>query len=73
MKRFIEGAGWAGTVLILLAYALLSYGVMGPGLSYQVINLAGVLGLGLCSWRKRNYQTLTVQFVWGIIALIAIA
>ena len=72
MKRLIEPAGWVGTVLILLSYGLVSYEVIAPGLPYQIINLLGALGLSVCSWQKRNYQTLVVQFVWGIIALIAI-
>lgn len=41
----IEAAGWFGAGSLILAYALVSTGQIHNGLTYQLLNLAGAIGL----------------------------
>lgn len=66
----VECVGWLGTVLIVLAYFLISYGyVGGESIVYQAMNLAGALSLGISLYGKKAWPALALQLVWGIIAL----
>jgi hypothetical protein len=68
-----ELAGWYGTVAILAAYALQSFGVLQSGdRLYQVLNLTGALGVAWVCWRKRTWQAFWLEAIWGTVALIAI-
>ncbi|PJE81261.1 hypothetical protein COU58_03450 [Candidatus Pacearchaeota archaeon CG10_big_fil_rev_8_21_14_0_10_32_42] len=65
--------GWIGIVLILLAYFLVSYKfVLGDSLIYQAINFFGASGAFYNSYFKKSKPLMTLQLVWGIIALISI-
>lgn len=71
--RIVEVFGWLGTVLIFLAYALSSFGVVSAhGLSYQLMNLVGAAGVATVSWKKRAYQPAALNVVWFLIALVAL-
>src|SRR5690606_20390319 len=43
----VDIAGWLGAGSLLLAYALLSMGRLRPRVGYQLLNLAGGLGLAV--------------------------
>lgn len=65
--------GWTGIVLILLAYFLVSYKfVLGDSLVYQLINLVGCFGTFYNAYFKKSKPLMTLQIVWGLIALISI-
>lgn len=72
-EKIIELFGWYGTVAILGAYALLSFGVIEAGsATYQLLNLTGVLGIIAVSIPKKNYQPVVLNLVWAVIAVIAL-
>ena len=69
VKITIEIAGWTGTGLILLAYFLLSASYLDANASlYQLMNLAGVIGVALQVGYKRIWSALILQIAWGMIA-----
>ena len=68
-----EIAGWYGTLAILGAYALSSFGVLATtDLVYQVLNLTGGLGVAWVCWRKRTWQAFWLEAVWAAIAVIGL-
>ncbi|KKU82411.1 MAG: hypothetical protein UY09_C0015G0005 [Parcubacteria group bacterium GW2011_GWA2_47_8] len=68
-----EIIGWYGTVALVLAYALVSFGaIASSSLLYQVLNGTGALGIVYISFKKKNYQPGVLNIIWAIIALIAI-
>jgi len=57
-KRILdEIIGWYGTIVIVLAYALLSFNIISPtNLTYQILNATGALGIVYISFKKKTYQ-----------------
>ena len=74
MKRIlIEGFGWYGVVVILLAYGLLSFGYLSAeSLTYQLLNGTGALGIMIDALHAKNYQPAVLNIIWIAIAVIAI-
>jgi hypothetical protein len=75
MKKMIEETiGWYGACAILLAYVLLSFGVLtSASILYHAINITGAAAIAYHSLRKKDYQPLALNLVWVAIALVAIA
>ena len=72
-QLFAEIAGWYGTAAILAAYALTSFNVIsGHGLIFQILNLTGALGIIVIAAYKKVAQSVVLNIVWLIVALIAI-
>ena len=68
-----EGMGWAGAGLIVLAYALVSFGIIGSGsAAYQVLNGVGAVGVLVISAIKRTYQPAVLNLFWALIAAVAL-
>lgn len=73
-KIFAEVVGWIGMILILLAYFFVSYKiVLGDSFEYQIMNLIGVCGTFYNAYYNRSKPLMTLQLVWGLIAIISIA
>lgn len=75
MKRniFAEILGWYGVVAIVVAYALLNFGILSVGnIWYQILNGTGALGIVYDSFRDKDYQPVVLNIIWAVIALIAI-
>ncbi len=73
MKKFIEMFGWYGTIAIVGAYAMLSFGVLqSDGILYQLLNVTGAIGIVLVSFQKKAYQPGVLNIIWTLIAFIAI-
>lgn len=72
MEILFDVAGWIGTVLILLAYLLLSFKKIKPGKTYQLINLFGALFMAIGLLPKNAWFSFALQVVWGVIAIVAI-
>lgn len=74
MKNHIdEIIGWYGTVAIISAYALNSFGILPTThLLYQSLNLTGALGIAYISLKKKTYQPGVLNLVWAVIAAIAL-
>ncbi len=63
-------AGWVGTVMLLLAYWLVSTDrVVGHGLGYQALNIGGSVGLGLAAIGGRVWSSATLNAVWALIGV----
>lgn len=73
-KKIIdEIIGWYGTVAIIMAYALLSFGsIMSTDLIYQILNGTGAIGIVYVSFKKKAYQPGVLNVIWAMIAIIAI-
>ena len=72
--KLIEAFGWFGTVCVFGAYILTSNGWLpSTGVTFQLLNLVGGIGIATVSYTKRNYQPFALNFIWSIVAVIAIA
>jgi hypothetical protein len=68
----IEIAGWAGAVLILLAYLLLSAGrLTGQSIVYQGMNVAGAAGFVINSWWHGAIPSAALNVLWLLIGGVA--
>ena len=68
----VEIAGWAGAVLILLAYLLLSAGrLTGQSLLYQGMNVVGAAGFVVNGWWHGALPSATLNILWLMIGLFA--
>jgi hypothetical protein len=69
----VEAAGWAGAVLILAAYWLLSIGrLTARSAAYQLMNLAGAIGFVVNGWWHRAIPNAAMNVVWAGIAIYAL-
>jgi hypothetical protein len=74
MHYLIEGAGWLGAALILVAYGLLSSGKLdGHSRRYQWMNVVGSIGFIVNSGYNGAIPSVALNVVWMIIGLIALA
>jgi hypothetical protein len=68
----VEVAGWAGALLILLAYLLLSAGrLTGQSLTYQLINVVGAVGFVVNGWWHRALPSAVLNIIWLLIGAFA--
>jgi branched-subunit amino acid transport protein AzlD len=68
-----EILGWYGILAILSAYTLVSFDVIeGSGLTYQVLNLTGALGVIAIAAYKKVKQSIVLNIFWGAVAIVAI-
>lgn len=73
MNLAVEIAGWAGAVLILLAYFLVSTGrVEAASRSYQWINVGGAAGILVNSAWHGAVPSVGLNLVWLAIAFAAL-
>lgn len=68
-----EIIGWYGTIAVIVAYGLVSFGLISAEtLFYQILNATGAAGVGYISFKKKAYQPGVLNVVWGIIAIVGI-
>ena len=68
----VEVVGWAGAVLILLAYLLLSAGrLTGQSLTYQAMNVFGAAGFVVNGWWHRALPSAVLNILWLGIGVFA--
>jgi len=73
MPLLIEVIGWAGALLLLLAYGLVSAGrVESRSVSYQAMNLLGAAGLVVNSGWNGAFPSASLNVVWMAIGLAAL-
>ncbi len=73
-KIVTEILGWYGTVVILAAYALVSFGIFkADGLWAQLLNFTGALGIVTISLNKKAYQPAVLNGTWALIAIVVLA
>ena len=68
-----EIAGWYGALAILTGYALVSFEIVNSDtLAFQLLNLTGALGIIAIAAYKRVAQSIVLNVVWSLVAIIAI-
>jgi hypothetical protein len=68
----VEIVGWAGAVLILLAYLLLSAGKFtGQSLTYQAMNVLGAVGFVINGWWHQALPSAVLNILWLGIGVFA--
>lgn len=72
MDIVFEVLGWAGTVIILLGYLLLSLGKITNGRLYQTFNLVGAIGLLVNGVVHAAWPSAILNVIWSAIALFAL-
>ena len=66
-------AGWAGTFMLLLGYALVSNGrIPGDGRTYQLMNIAGSAGLGAAAFTGRVWSSVAFNGIWVVLGFVAL-
>jgi hypothetical protein len=69
----VEVVGWAGALLILLAYLLLSAGKLtGRSLTYQAMNVAGAAGFVVNGWWHGAIPSTVLNVIWMGIGAVAL-
>ena len=73
LELAIEVAGWAGAVLILLAYLLLSMGrLTGQSATYQWMNVVGAAGFTINGWWHGALPSAALNVIWMLIGGVAL-
>lgn len=73
MNLFVEIAGWAGALLILGAYLLLSMGKLtGQMPLYQWMNVFGAAGFTTNAWWHGAVPVVALNLVWMLIGGFAL-
>jgi hypothetical protein len=68
----VEFAGWAGALLILFAYLLLSMGrLTGQSLTYQIMNIVGAIGFVINGWWHGAMPSAALNVLWLLIGALA--
>ena len=72
VQLVVEAAGWAGALLILLAYLLLSTEKLsGQSLAYQGMNVVGAAGFVVNGWWHGAWPSAALNVLWLLIGAIA--
>ncbi len=72
MNLLVEVVGWAGAILILLGYLLITTGKLtGKSLVYQAMNVLGAAGFAINGWWHRALPSAALNVVWLLIGVIA--
>lgn len=64
--------GWAGMILVLVAYISLSANKIKNGFLYQVMNLVASALMAIGLYPKNAWFSFALQVVWGGVAIISI-
>lgn len=70
---FQKITGWYGVCAILVAYALVSFGVFFPAHPVVLfLNISGALGLVLENAQQKDWPVVTLNSIWILIAVITL-
>ena len=73
-KLIIEIIGWLGVVFYVIAYFLLTIGLVKPnGYSFHSLNMLGAAGLITVSAYQSDRPNLVVNVIWFAIGIFAIS
>jgi hypothetical protein len=68
----VEAVGWAGALLILLGYVLITTDKLtGRSLAYQAMNVLGAAGFAINGWWHRALPSAALNVVWLLIGVLA--
>ena len=72
-EKTINILGWVGVGLILLAYASVSFNQVQPqSWLYQTMNLLGAGFIVIQTGYRKDYQPMTLNIVWAVIAVFGL-
>jgi len=72
-SKIVTVIGWIGTIILLVSYTLNSFGIISStGIIYGISNVLVALFLGIRVSVDKNWSNLTLQIIFGIIAIINI-
>lgn len=72
-ELLLEATGWIGVVSYVLAYLLLTIGVLKPsGYRFHLLNMAGAASLILYSLEYGDKPNVAVNFIWLMIGIGAV-
>lgn len=73
LELAVEIVGWAGALLILAAYALLSAGKLtGKSQLYQWMNVVGAAGFIINGWWHGAVPSAVLNVIWMLIGGVAL-
>lgn len=73
VELLVEAAGWAGALLILGAYALLTAErVTSRSALYQAMNVAGAAGFIVNGWWHGALPSAVLNVIWMMIGVVAL-
>lgn len=73
MDLLLAAVGWIGAALLLIGYALVSSArLSGDGTAYQLLNLAGAVGLMVNSAYSAAWPSAGLNLVWAAIGTVAL-
>ena len=73
MNLLVEAVGWAGAGALLVAYGLVSSGrLRGRSVGFQVLNLAGAVGLLANGVWHDAWPSAALNAVWLVVAVNAL-
>ena len=66
-------AGWSGAILIIAAYGLLTARKLASdGVAYQLLNIAGAVGVGANAWWNSAIPSVALNVIWAGIGMVAL-
>ncbi|MDO8668818.1 MAG: hypothetical protein Q7K65_00810 [Candidatus Buchananbacteria bacterium] len=73
MEVIVQACGWIGTILIVLAYFLISRNYLkSQSRIYQLMNLFGAIGVSINVFHQEAWPALALQITWAIITTLSI-
>ncbi|MCF0052499.1 hypothetical protein LXM25_20685 [Dyadobacter sp. LJ53] len=70
---WIETIGWAGAIFYVLAYLLLTAGILkSSGYNFHFLNMLGAAGLIVDSYYHADNPNLAVNSIWLVIGIFAV-
>ena len=73
LELAVEAVGWAGALLILLAYVLVTMGrLTGRSPAFQWMNLWGAAGFIVNGWWHGALPSTVLNVIWMLIATVAL-
>lgn len=74
MEWMIDAMGWAGAIMVVGAYALLSFRFLSSErYTYHAFNMLGSFWLGIYAFYKHASASMVVNAVWLAIGAVAVA
>jgi len=68
-----EIIGWAGTLVLLAAYALTTTGrISGQSLAYQLLNIAGAAAVAVNVIAHRAWPAALLEVGWAVIGVVTL-
>ena len=70
--KFTEVFGWYGTIALIGAYFLVSFGLVDPeGITFLGLNASGGMALVVYSFSKKATQLAILNIFWALIGVVA--